>query len=110
MQKLWGGVRNGRHAHHASLGGGGQADSEAIRCVAGAQEGAFPEIPPITAIRPAFIAGRIALGFLDDVATPSEGQTLDPDTCSSRFAAGGPVESHVIEALDVSDRPYIWDL
>jgi len=86
----------------------GTAGAEGESCHA---PGAFPEIPPVTAIRPAFIAGRIALGFLDDVDSPDQGEVVTPaELRGAQFFAGTPAESHVIEALDVSDRPYIWDL
>jgi len=89
---------HGRSSHNAGLGSGGEA--EAIRRAQGDADGAFPEIPPLASIRTAFIAGRIALGFTDEQLAGLDG---------SQFDAGLPTRES-IEALDVRDRPFIWDL
>jgi len=91
-------MRHGRSAHNARLGSGGE--TEAIRRQENDADGAFPEIPPLASIRTAFIAGRIALGFTDEQLAE-----LGP----GELGAGLPSRES-IEALDVRDRPFIWDL
>ena len=52
--------------------------------------------PPGAPIRTAWIAGRIGLAFVDEA--------------DSLGSAAGGFSLTSLEALDVSERPYIWDL
>lgn len=68
---------------------------------------------PGTPFHRAFIAGRIALAF-----DGGDGAGLDPrgDRCTLCLPEAEPPEQlnpfslTAIEALDVEERPYIWDL
>jgi len=71
------------------------------------------EPPPGTPIRTAWVAGRLGIAF-----TGEDGAGLDPrgDRVPLCLPAAEPPEQlnpfslTAIEALDVEERPYIWDL
>jgi len=70
--------------------------------------GAQLEPPPGVPIRQAWIAGRIGIGFVDS------GDPMGPNIPFG--GDGGPGRHHAplslesLEALDVEERPFIWDL
>jgi len=75
------------------------------------------EPPPGAPIRTAWIAGRIGLAFVDEgggLSPARAGGALDPvGIHDPAFFAGSPAHLHsltALEALDVSERPFIWDL
>ena len=84
--------------------------------------GAEIEPPPGVPIQQAWIAGRIGIGFIDQVgvgalSTCPTGAALDPGgIAGAPVLTGSPVDPHhghsleSLEALDVEERPYIWDL
>lgn len=68
---------------------------------------------PGTPFHRAFIAGRVALAFDDGV----DGAGLEPGGIASALVLTAappgqlnPFTLTAIEALDVEERPYIWDL
>ena len=113
------GVRGQRHSERErhpngegprSVGQGGQAGAGA-----GFDPRGGPDIdpPPGVPIQQAWIAGRIGIGFIGE-----DGAGLDPRGRRSTLcvpAAEPPGQLNLssltaLEALDVEERPFIWDL
>jgi len=87
---------NGEGSSHVGQGG---------ETAIGFPPGERPQLepPPGAPIRTAWIAGRIGLAFVDE----GNLEKFAGDFGASEFPIGS-LES--LEALDVEQRPYIWDL
>jgi len=87
---------NGEGSSHVGQGGG-----EAFTGELGGRPQLEP--PPGAPIRTAWIAGRIGLAFVDEGTIEKNAGVFG----ASEF----PISSlESLEALDVEQRPYIWDL
>jgi len=76
--------------------------SDGTTCPPGGEVDAVPGADPRAPIHRAWVAGRLAIAF---------DETGDDAGAAPVSAARAPAHGlEAIEALDVSERPYIWDL
>jgi len=112
-------VRGERHSErerHPNGEGSSHLGSDAGAFACGDPGGLGP--PPGAPIRTAWIAGRIGLAFVDesggggDLGNFSSVPVRIPDNHAGHLHAPHHVHHSLtaLEALDVNDRPFIWDL
>ena len=98
-----------RHPNGEGPGGVGQGGEAGTCPDPGQRRGPDIDPPPGVPIQQAWIAGRIGIGFIGDSGNPTGpnipfGGDGDPGRQLARLS----LES--LEALDVEERPFIWDL
>jgi len=79
-------------------------------CPPGSEVDVIPGADPRAPIHRAWVAGRLAIAFDETNGEPGAGEIPAAGAAGCPGARGARGIDHSIEALDVSERPYIWDL